>query len=47
MSLIAEGRVDWGRLISHTLPVSEAQAAFEMLQDRPGECLQVVLDFSA
>jgi 2-desacetyl-2-hydroxyethyl bacteriochlorophyllide A dehydrogenase len=47
MGLIAEGRVDWGRLISHVVPASEAQEAFEMLRDRPEECLQVVLDFSA
>lgn len=47
MDLIAAGRVDWGRLISHVVPVSEAQGAFEMLRDRPEEGLQVVLDFSA
>lgn len=47
MALIAEGRVDWGRLISHVVPASEAQSAFEMLRDRPGDCLQVVLDFAA
>jgi 2-desacetyl-2-hydroxyethyl bacteriochlorophyllide A dehydrogenase len=45
MGLIAEGRVDFGRLISHTVPASQAQDAFDMLRDRPGECLQVVLDF--
>jgi len=45
MELIAEGRVDFGRLISHTVPASKAQEAFDMLRDRPGDCLQVVLDF--
>lgn len=45
MGLIAKGRVDFSRLISHTLPASQAQAAFDMLHDRPAECLQVVLDF--
>ncbi len=47
MDLLAQGRVDWGRLISHTLPASRAQEAFEMLRDRPEDCLQVVLDFRA
>jgi threonine dehydrogenase-like Zn-dependent dehydrogenase len=45
MGLIAEGRVDFGRLISHTVPASLAQEAFDMLRDRPGDCLQVLLDF--
>jgi threonine dehydrogenase-like Zn-dependent dehydrogenase len=45
MSLIAEGRVDFGRLISHVVPALKAQEAFEMLRDRPRDCLQVVLDF--
>jgi 2-desacetyl-2-hydroxyethyl bacteriochlorophyllide A dehydrogenase len=45
MGLIAEGRVDFGRLISHVVPAPRAQEAFDMLRDRPGECLQVVLDF--
>jgi len=47
MGLVTQRRVDWGRLISHTLPASQAQEAFEMLRDRPEECLQVVLDFQA
>jgi 2-desacetyl-2-hydroxyethyl bacteriochlorophyllide A dehydrogenase len=45
MSLIAEGRVDFGRLISHVVPAMQAQAAFDMLRERPADCLQVVLDF--
>jgi 2-desacetyl-2-hydroxyethyl bacteriochlorophyllide A dehydrogenase len=45
MGLIAEGRVDFGRLISHTIAASRAQEAFDMLRDRPADCLQVVLDF--
>jgi threonine dehydrogenase-like Zn-dependent dehydrogenase len=45
MGLVSEGRVDFGRLISHVIPALRAQEAFEMLRDRPGECLQVVLDF--
>jgi hypothetical protein len=27
------------------VPASRAQEAFDMLRDRPAECLQVVLDF--
>lgn len=42
---IAAGRVDFGGLISHTFPASRAQEAFDLLRDRPGDCLQVVLDF--
>lgn len=45
MGLVAEGRVDFGRLISHVIPASRAQEAFDLLRDRPGDCLQVVLDF--
>ncbi|WIJ25833.1 zinc-binding dehydrogenase [Devosia sp. RR2S18] len=45
MGLIGEGRVDFGRLISHVVPALGAQDAFDMLRERPGECLQVVLDF--
>jgi threonine dehydrogenase-like Zn-dependent dehydrogenase len=45
MGLIAEGRVDFGRLISHVLPALKAQQAFDMLRDQPRDCLQVVLDF--
>jgi 2-desacetyl-2-hydroxyethyl bacteriochlorophyllide A dehydrogenase len=47
MGLIADGRVDFGRLISHVVPALKAQEAFDMLVQRPGECLQVVLDFNA
>jgi 2-desacetyl-2-hydroxyethyl bacteriochlorophyllide A dehydrogenase len=45
MNLVAEGRVDFGRLISHVVPALQAQQAFDMLRDQPGDCLQVVLDF--
>ncbi len=46
MGLIADARVDFGRLISHSFPASQAQAAFDLLQASPGDCLQVVLDFT-
>jgi threonine dehydrogenase-like Zn-dependent dehydrogenase len=45
MTLIGEGRVDFERLISHVVPALRAQEAFDMLQNQPAECLQVVLDF--
>lgn len=46
MRLQAEGRVDFGKLISHTFKVSEAQEAFNLLTDAPNDALQVVLDFT-
>ncbi len=46
MGLIGAGRVDFGPLITHTYKASDAQAAFELLRDNPGDCLQVVLDFT-
>jgi threonine dehydrogenase-like Zn-dependent dehydrogenase len=45
MGLIAEQRVDFGRLISHVVPALGAQDAFDMLRQHPQDCLQVVLDF--
>lgn len=45
MDLIGRGRVDFGSLISHVIPALQAQQGFDMLRTRPGECLQVVLDF--
>lgn len=47
MGLVADGRVDFGRLITHMVPALHGQDAFDMLRERPGECLQVVLDFRA
>ncbi len=46
MGLIASGKVDFGKLITHSYKASEAQAAFEMLRDRPADCLQILLDFT-
>ena len=46
MGLIAAGKVDFGRLISHTFKAKDAQAAFELLVAAPNDCLQVVLDFN-
>ena len=46
MRLQAEGRVDFGKLVSHTIPVREAQSAFDILTDAPDSALQIVLDFT-
>jgi 2-desacetyl-2-hydroxyethyl bacteriochlorophyllide A dehydrogenase len=45
MKLQAQGKVDFKRLISHTFPAAKAQEAFTLLDERPAEALQVVLDF--
>ena len=45
LRLAAEGQLALEPLISHVLPDSEAPAAFEMLDDRPQDALQVVLDY--
>jgi threonine dehydrogenase-like Zn-dependent dehydrogenase len=45
MKLQAQGKVDFKRLISHTFPATKAQEAFTLLDERPAEALQVVLEF--
>ena len=45
MKLQAQGKVDFKGLISHTFPAKQAQEAFTLLDERPAECLQVVLEF--
>lgn len=45
MGLQADGRVDLRPLISHTVPVAEAAEAFDLLDERPHEAVQVVLSF--
>jgi threonine dehydrogenase-like Zn-dependent dehydrogenase len=46
MGLAASDRVQLGPLISHTIPVERAAEAFALLDERPDEAVQVVLDFS-
>jgi 2-desacetyl-2-hydroxyethyl bacteriochlorophyllide A dehydrogenase len=46
MHLVAEGKVDFGRLISHVIPIERAQDAFDLLNEHPEKALQVVLDFT-
>jgi L-idonate 5-dehydrogenase len=43
--LINEGRVDLSPVISHTLPMAQAQAAFELASDRQ-RAMKVLLDFA-
>ena len=45
LELESAGRVRLRDLISHVLPAREAPSAFEMLDTRPQEALQVVLDY--
>ncbi len=45
MKLQAQKKVDFKRLISHTFPAKQGQDAFTLLDERPAEALQVVLEF--
>jgi threonine dehydrogenase-like Zn-dependent dehydrogenase len=45
VDLAVEGRLRLTELISHTLPVAEAPAAFALLDEHPEQALQVVLSF--
>jgi threonine dehydrogenase-like Zn-dependent dehydrogenase len=46
MTLAAERRVELEPMISHVIPVREAADAFKLLDERPEETVQVVLDFT-
>ena len=43
LNLIASGRVDVQSMITHRLPMAEAQHAFEMVDKRLEDCIKVVL----
>ncbi|MGW1463156.1 zinc-dependent alcohol dehydrogenase [Streptomyces sp. NPDC002308] len=45
LSLVAEGLVDVKSLVSHVVPVAEAADAYVLLDERPADALQVVLEF--
>ncbi len=45
LRLVADDRVDTRSLVSHVVPVAEAADAYTLLDERPGEALQVVLEF--
>lgn len=45
LAQLAAGAVDVTGLVSHVVPVAEAAAAYHLLDTRPGDALQVVLEF--
>ncbi|SDL09943.1 zinc-dependent alcohol dehydrogenase [Streptomyces indicus] len=45
LRLVAEGQVDVTSLVSHVVPVAEAADAYVLLDERPADALQVVLEF--
>jgi 2-desacetyl-2-hydroxyethyl bacteriochlorophyllide A dehydrogenase len=45
LTLVAEGRVDVESLVTHVVPVAEAADAYTLLDERPADALQVVLEF--
>jgi threonine dehydrogenase-like Zn-dependent dehydrogenase len=47
MRLAADGRLQLEPLVSHVVPAEEAPSAFRLLDERPEEAVQVVLDFGA
>lgn len=42
---MAEGQVDVTSLVSHVVPAADAADAYVLLDERPAEALQVVLEF--
>jgi threonine dehydrogenase-like Zn-dependent dehydrogenase len=47
MGIAEGGEIACAELVTHRVPARDAAAAFEMLDARPEEALQVVLDFTA
>ncbi|MFC8828975.1 zinc-binding alcohol dehydrogenase [Streptomyces sp. NPDC057137] len=45
LALVADGRVDVTSLVSHVVPAAEAADAYALLDERPAEALQIVLEF--
>ncbi|WP_328584823.1 zinc-dependent alcohol dehydrogenase [Streptomyces sp. NBC_00370] len=45
LALVAEGRVDVTSLVSHVVPADEAAEAYVLLDERPADALQVILEF--
>ena len=46
IDLAADGRLELEALVTHVVPVEDAADAFRLLDERPEEAIQVVLDFS-
>ena len=45
LGLVASGAVDATDLVTHVVPAKDAASAYELLDQRPADALQVVLDF--
>jgi len=45
LNLVAEGKVDVTSLVSHLVPVADVVDAYTLLDERPADALQVVLEF--
>ncbi|MET9498434.1 zinc-binding alcohol dehydrogenase [Streptomyces sp. NPDC006552] len=45
LRLVAEGHIDVAGLVSHVIPVADAADAYVLLDERPADALQVVLEF--
>jgi 2-desacetyl-2-hydroxyethyl bacteriochlorophyllide A dehydrogenase len=45
LHLVADGQVDVTSLVSHVVPVADAAEAYVLLDERPADALQVVLEF--
>jgi 2-desacetyl-2-hydroxyethyl bacteriochlorophyllide A dehydrogenase len=45
VDLVAAGRLDVASLVTHVVPIREADLAYRLLDEEPTEALQVVLDF--
>ncbi len=45
MQLAAQGRLQLLPLITHTFPFEQIAAAYQLLDQQPGEAVQVVLEF--
>lgn len=45
LQLVGSGAVEVGSLVSHRVPVAEAADAYQLLDTRPGDALQILLEF--
>jgi 2-desacetyl-2-hydroxyethyl bacteriochlorophyllide A dehydrogenase len=45
VELVTTGSLDVASLVTHVVPVDEAEAAYRLLDEEPAEALQLVLDF--
>jgi threonine dehydrogenase-like Zn-dependent dehydrogenase len=45
LSLVGKGAVDVEPLISHRVPIEDAADAYTLLDTRPGDALQILLEF--